>query len=306
MKRKNRWLALFLTAALSVSIVGCGSDDSSKSTTVAGTQASTANAETTEAEKQVEPLSAAKENMASVTSMDAQLVMEMNMNLKQGEQEQSLNTTTMMDVVAFTDPMRLKMEISVDAGEQQGTTSQSIYIDTSDDGISTLYMFDGANWLSQQVSTLELGEYDILADAESYVDDSLAYQASGTEQVDGKEAYKYTAVIKGDELKEALLSSGALDSLAFLGLDESQLGSMMDDLGEMTMTLWIDKETLYPVKYEMDMTKPMDTLMSNVLEAMGEQAAGLSFGYSKMVMTMTYFNFNAATDFSVPEEALGN
>lgn len=306
MKRKNRWLALLLTAALSVSIVGCGNNDSSKSTTVAGTQASTTNAETTEAEKQVEPLAAAKENMASVTSMDAQLVMEMEMNMSQGEQEQSLNATTTMDMITFTEPMRLKMEISVDAGEQQGTTSQSIYIDTSDDGISTLYMFDGANWQSQQVDTSDLGEYNILADAESYVDDSLGYQASGTEQVDGKDAYKYTAVISGEELKEALISSGALDSLASLGLDESQLGSMMDDLGEMTITLWIDKEALYPVKYEMDMTKPMDTLMSKVLEAMGEQAAGLSFGYSKMVMTMTYSNFNAATDFSVPEEALGN
>jgi len=305
MKKRNHWLALLLTATLSVSLIGCGGKSNTPNSTNQTSAQTSTQAPTTEPEKQIDPLTEAEENMKSVTNMDAQFIMEMDMNMSQGEQQQAIESTTTMDITAFSDPMRLKMEMTIDAGDQ-GSASQSIYVDTAEDGTSTLYLYDGANWVSQQVSSSDLSDYNFLSDAEGYVDKSMGYQDAGTEQVDGKDAYKYTAVITGDELKQELLSSGALDSLSSLGLDESQLEGMMDDLGEMTVALWIDASTLYPVKYEMDMTQPMDNLMAKVLEAMGDQAAGLSMGYSKMTMVMTFSNFNAATEFSIPEEALAS
>ena len=41
------------------------------------------------------------------------------------------------------------------------------------------------------------------------------------------------------------------------------------------------------LKYEMDMTDVMDALMGAVVEAMGEQAEGMSMSIPKMEMTMT-------------------
>ena len=81
---------------------------------------------------------------------------------------------------------------------------------------------------------------------------------------------------------------------------------MLDGLGEMTEYVWIDEATLYPVKYEVDMTDIMDALMVNLVEAMGEQAQGMSINIPKMKMTMECSNFNNATDFTIPEEAKAN
>ena len=81
---------------------------------------------------------------------------------------------------------------------------------------------------------------------------------------------------------------------------------MLDGIGELPINLWIDEATLYPVKYEMDMTEVMNTLMTNMVASMGEQAEGLTMSIPKMVISMTCKNFNAATDFEIPEEAKAN
>ena len=94
-----------------------------------------------------------------------------------------------------------------------------------------------------------------------------------------------------------------MNSVSQLGLDTTQVDSMLDGLGDLAINLWIDEATLYPVKYEIDMTDAMNTLMTNMVEAMGEQGEGVSMSIPKMTMSMTCSNYNAATDFTVPEEA---
>ena len=83
----------------------------------------------------------------------------------------------------------------------------------------------------------------------------------------------------------------------------NQLESLMDDVGELTEYVWIEESSLYPVKYESDMTQIMNKLLSSIVESMGEQAAGLTMSTSKMKISMTCFNFNNAADFTIPEEA---
>ena len=107
-------------------------------------------------------------------------------------------------------------------------------------------------------------------------------------------------------MKEAMLSSGALDSVSSLGLDSSQIDGMLDGLGEITTYVWIDEATLYPVKYQMDMTEAMNQLLVNMVEALGEQAEGISMNVPKLDMSMTCSNFNNVADFSIPEEAKAN
>ena len=121
--------------------------------------------------------------------------------------------------------------------------------------------------------------------------------------MDGANAFKYTGAITGDAMNETLLSSGALDSFSQLGIAESDLEGMMKDLGDIPVTLWIDEATMYPVKVETDMTDVMNKLMSNLIESMGDQAAGMSMSVPKLKITMTCSDFNSAADFEIPEEA---
>ena len=83
----------------------------------------------------------------------------------------------------------------------------------------------------------------------------------------------------------------------------NQLETNWGDIGELTEYVWIDKASLYPVKYEVDMTRIMDALVSSMIASLGEQAEGLEMSVSKMKVSMTCSNFNNAADFTIPEEA---
>lgn len=292
---KKKVLALVMAAVLTMSLAACGEGASG--------DAADGAAESTEAvSEEINPYEAALENMSAVTNLDAQMVMEMDMTVGADGEEQSVETSTTMDMVYFVDPVRMKIDMTMDMGEL-GSATQNVYAEVAEDGTYTMYLYDGANWMAQSVELADVEQYDARDSMIANMDSSYNYVAAGMEQVDGANAYKYTGVVTGDALNETLISSGALDSFSSLGIDESQLESMMTDLGEIQVTLWIDEESLYPVKYEMDMTAAMDKLMGNMMEAMGDQAAGFSISIPKLYVTMTCSDFNAATEFEIPEEA---
>lgn len=313
MKKRNRMVALMLAAVMSMSLAACGKsgNDSQPTGQDAGVEADadadaaaeSASEEAEAPEEETEdPFAAAQENMTSVTSLDAKTVMEMDMVVSADGQEQSVESVTTMDMSCFYEPLRMRMEMTVDAGEA-GSVSTTLYAETDESGTCTAYMNDGTGWQSQTVSAADLDQYDFSTDMNLYLTGDYGFEEARTEAVDGANAYKYTGAITGDEMKELMLASGAMNSVSQLGLDTTQVDSMLDGLGDLAINLWIDEATLYPVKYEIDMTDAMNTLMTNMVEAMGEQGEGVSMSIPKMTMSMTCSNYNAATDFTVPEEA---
>lgn len=267
------------------------------------TESTTGTQTENEIQSDADPMEAAMKNMESVTSMEAQMIMDMDMSVSANGQEQTLETSTVMDMVCFNDPLKIKVDMTMDMGVQQGTLDMKIYAEPTEDGTYVVYMYDGQNWSSNEVAASDLGEYDARSSMANYIGDGSLYTQEGTEQVNGANAYKYSYVLTEDEMKEAMLSSGALDSVSSIGLDASQVDGMLDGLGEVVTYVWIDEASLYPVKYEMDMTEVMDNLMVTMVEAMGEQTEGISIHFPKMKIVMTCFNFNNATDFTIPDEA---
>lgn len=300
---KRKFWALFLTAALALSVTACGSDSGAPAESSSQAEESAEAPAAEEEEAEVDPMEAALANMDTVNSMETKMVMNMDMVVSANGQEQSMESVTTMDMAWFNDPLKIKMEMTVEAAGE--STEMSVYGD-EEDGTYMMYVYDGSSWQSQEVGKADLGEFDARENMLSSIGDGSIYKAEGEEQVDGKNAYKYSYVMTGEETKQAMLSSGALDSVSSLGLDQSQLDGMLDGLGDITTYVWIDAETLYPVKYEMDMTDVMDALMVSLVEAMGEQAEGLSMNVPKMEIVMTCSNFDNVADFSVPDEAKAN
>lgn len=309
MKKRNRFLALILAAAVSVSMAACGNSSKDSETSgdagvetdaEAGSDAAAEDAEVP-AEEEVDPFAAAQENMKIITSLDASTVMEMDMVVSANGEEQSVESVTTMDMSCIYDPLQMSMDMTVDAGAA-GSMSTSIYIETTDDACMA-YVNDGSGWQSQEISVYDIDQYDFSTDMGLYITGDYNFQAEGKDEVNGASAYKYTGSITGDEMKELMLSSGAFDSVGQLGIDTSQIDSMLDGPGDLRIDLWIDEATLYPVKYEIDMTEQMNTLMSNMIDAMGEQAEGLSMSFPKMVISMTCTNYNSVTEIAVPEGA---
>ena len=321
---KKKFLALFLTAALAVSVTACGSDDS-KSTSAPADTTATADAGQSESEKKEEaakdaeeekkeeaeeakaevenPIEESLKRMAEVDSMEMKMVMNMDMSVEADGQKESVESVTTMDMECMTNPLKIKMEMEVDMGAA-GSQSMSIYGDVDESGNYVMYMFDGESWLAMQVSEFDLNAYNAQSSMEAQIGDTSVYVLEGTDKLNGADVYKYSYTMTGDEMKEALQEAGALDSLSDLGLSTSDAYGMLDGLGEIVTYVYVDAETYYPVQYEMDMTDVMDALYAAIIEAMGEQAEGLSMSVSKMELVMTCSNFNGISDITVPEEAL--
>lgn len=309
---KKKFLILILAVMLTVT--ACGGKDTSTSAeskeeqteenavSSEGEEEAEEEAEEADAPEQVGALTAAIENMSSVTNMEGQMVMEMDMEITADGQSQLIASVITMNMTVFDDPMKLKVEANADMGEE-GSVQQSIYGEVTEDGTAIIYIYDGEEWDSQVVGIADMMQYDAGSSMISLIDNESMYKLEGMEKVNGASAFKYSCATSGEELKQYILSTGALDSLASLGFDLNQLENLWGDIGELKEYVWIDKASLYPVKYEADMTQIMDSLMSSMIASLGEQAEGLEMGFSKMKVSMTCSNFNNAADFTIPEEA---
>lgn len=295
---KKKILMLLLAATLILSTTACGG----KKDDAASAESSETQTEEEAEVEEIDALAAAVENMEDVTNMEAQMVMDMSMEMSAEGESQAVDFITTMDMAFFSEPRKVKVIMTIDMGEL-GSAEQSIYGEVLEDGTGMLYLYDGASWQSMEVSAADLGQYDAGSSMLSLINSGSEYTLEGMEDVDGKNAYKYSCVTSGEEAKQMLLSSGATDSLSSLGVTTEQLESSIGDVGDITEYVWIDEATLYPVKYETDMTEAMDKLMAGVFESMGEQAQGMSMSIPKMKMSMTCSNFNSAADFEIPEEA---
>ncbi len=297
MKMRNKFLALLLAVSMSFSVSACGSSADNQGEGKPATEDTAKDQEET-----TDVYAAALEKMKEISSLNGKMNVEMDLNVEAAGQKQTMQTVTTMDMSCLYNPTRIKMDMDMDAGE--GTKiNMSVYAEMTDDGKYNMYMYDGANWQTQTVEAADIQQYDAAGNMTGYMQESYNFQDAGTEQIDGKDARKYTGVMTGDDMRAAILSTGTLNSLSSLGIDDSQVETMLKDLGELPITLWIDETDLYPVKYEMDMSNLLNSLMKGIMESAGEDAEGVSLEYTKAKIEMTCSDFNAVSEFSIPEEA---
>lgn len=298
MKKKNKLLALLLAATMSFSVSACGSADTGKKDDGKST---TENTDSNDS-KDIDYYASAVEKMKNVSSLNCKMVIDMEMKITAGDESQTMKSSTVSNMSCFYDPLKVKADMTVDTGEA-GKTDLSVYAEAAEDGNYTMYMYDGTNWMSQTVTMEDLSAYDAAGNMTDYLQDSYNFQDAGTEKINGKDARKYTGAMTGDDMREAITSTGALNSLSSLGIDESQVESMFKDLGDLPITMWIDEEECYPVKYELDMSSLMNALMANIMESMGEEAAGASIEFTQMHTEMNFSDLNAVEEFTIPDEA---
>lgn len=126
-----------------------------------------------------------------------------------------VESVTTMDMVCFSDPLRIKMDMSMDMGEQ-GSMNMQVYAEPSESGAFNVYMFDGQSWSTQETAESALAEYDARSSLMGYIGDGSLYKQEGTEQVNGVNTYKYSYVLKEEEMKQQIPDSGALLVQRFL------------------------------------------------------------------------------------------
>lgn len=285
MKQTNRTLrftAAALTLTLGLGLTACG-----------GTAPA---AETPE-----EVLTKAQEAMADVTSMGY----DMTMDLSMGAEGETLAISTVTRADTVLSPLSMKAEMEIDLGDLGETTSMTIYAKEQDGSYLTVVGTpDEAGQMTWQSSSMDaLGDLENLSGTDSlqlYLDSIQNFTQGESETVNGVEATRYDGVILGEDLSEVIAASGALSQLDSLGMGE--MSDLFTGMGDLPVSLWIAKETCYPVKYEMDLTEMMQSILDKTLSE--QLGADIGLTVEQAALSMTIRDINQVGEIEIPAEAL--
>ena len=282
MKWSKKFLAVAAAMTMAFAAAGCGGGDNS------------GNAGGSDSADVEALLTKAQETMAGVESMAT----EMNMEISMAMGEESIDMITNAKILTVNEPLKMQMDMSMDMGEM-GSQDMQMFAEEKDGQFVTYINMDGA-WYAQSATAESLAQYDADANMDLYLKNISGFSKTGEEDVNGKTASKIEGVLTGDAMKEAIQDSGALSSVENMGLSTEDMEALYSS--DLPLTMWIDADG-YVVKYEMDMTSMMNALMAGLIEASGEEAEGFSIEFPKVNLVMTCSDFNAVSEFEIPEEA---
>lgn len=276
MKWNKKFLAVAAAMAMAFTAVGCGGNAGSSDST------------------DVEALlTKAQETMDSVESM----AMDMDMAIGMAMGEESIDMVTSAKILAVSEPLKMKMDMSVDMGEM-GSQSMQMYAEEKDGQFLTYTNADGA-WYAQSVTADSLAQYNAEGNMDLYLKNISNFSKTGEEDINGVTASKIEGVLTGDAMKEAIEESGVLSSVENMGLSAEDIEAIYSS--DLPLAMWIDADG-YVVKYEMDMTAMMQTVMDQAMANAGEAAGDVKIEISKTTISMTCKDFNAV-EVEIPAEA---
>jgi len=248
-------------------------------------------------------LQQATENISKVNSMEYDMTTTMEMSMA----DETLAMDMAFHAVVFNDPMKLKMTMDVSSmGESMNMDMYMLQEGSS----YVMYTGSMGQWQKVTMSKAEMEEQLSTSDAQQsidlYVGNASNFKEMGHEDVEGVNALKIQGIISGDSLKEIIEGSGMLENL---GTDLDDMGTdlvkkIIDGIGDLPVTIWVDEEKLLPLKYELDMTDMAKSMYSVIFEEMGVSAEEAGLEVNNFFMSMTCRNFDSAEDFELPEEAL--
>ena len=173
-----------------------------------------------------------------------------------------------------------------------------------ENGGYTEYFNNGTEWykLSTQDADIMSG---IGADAiiKSFFVDSVDFRRVGEEERNGLKAARYEGRLEGEELVKLLESSGYLGSIASMSENQqSQIKKLFaKELKAVTVLVWLDEGSGYPVGFEVNMAQVLKALGESVAKSTGSGESQLNI--SEYVISMSLKNFNAVGDIVLPAEA---
>ena len=275
MKKLRKGLAVLLAVMMPLSMLACAKGNSP--------------------EELIEKAMLANEKLENCHA-DMDIVMDMTVE----GQKQATKMTASMDM--FSNPMKSKMSMSAEGQNIE------MYMDSS-----YVYMGMMGQWIKSPIQTAQMQQMDVKASMDLYLKNMDNFKLEEEEQVSGLDTYKISGVITGDSLEEVIESSGMMSEL------EQQLGynadmaamidKMVENIGDILVTIWIEKNDFTVIQYDVDMTNAMSIMMKSMEDALKDEIEeGKTIeDYVKVdqyTMRITMSQINAIEDFEIPAEAL--
>lgn len=246
----------------------------------------------------------AQEKLNEIKSMSYEMKMDMDM-AAEGE---TLKMTMTGNADCIVEPMAMQMDMTMDMGEL-GSMPMKMYAQDKD-GSYVIYsgMDVGTGtmtWTSQTLGSMEdLMQYDAQASMDLYISSADSFKENGTESINGAETVRYDGIISQEAMNEVMTASGVMKQFSALGMDTSEITEMLANLGDLPISIWVEKESGLPVQYTMDMTTMMQTMMEKALASEAAEGEDATVTVNKVLISMTMSNFNGVEKIVIPEEAL--
>lgn len=267
-----------------------------------------------------ELLMSAVTSVNSAKSFDMTTKLSGKMKIEIAKQSEDVDMAMNMTATRFSDPVKVKTVTNTEtAGTKQ--TSES-YVQKDGDNY-VVYTKANNAW-----SKANLGNVDDAMKQAGFEDFSSQFSGDVSKykkQEDKKEGDKsylvYNYTLSSEDIKGMMEGmSSSMSSLFGSGSDsEKLLDTIVKSMGNITMTIWIDRDEESIYKVECSLTEMMNKLFKGLLDEISKSAtknskdktsvdlaqalASAKFTASDMNMVSTYSNLNKAADFEVPAEA---
>lgn len=124
----------------------------------------------------------------------------------------------------------------------------------------------------------------------------------GEETVNGVRANRYDAMISGDGIKGLMDTVGLFTQLTQMGMEGSAMTALIDQIGDIPVTLWIDLENDTLVRYHFDMTQMVQNMIAYLMEQ-GLAGTGITIDVDDVQMDMEITGVNNIDTITIPEAA---
>ena len=253
-----------------------------------------------------------RNNLTGVTSMTYEMVTDMDLTML----DQPFPLTADLTGECLVSPMTMTANIHIDADGirlldarlfllQEGDVC-ALYAGMDTTGSGTL------TWTRKTTQNTELLEqFNVRANMDLYLENGNAFAYAGTEELGGVPVDRYDGVISQDVLSRVLASNGLQTVMGKLGIEDP--AAVLEGVGDLSLSIWVDPAVYLPVRYEMDLTSLSQHILDGLLvvpplNGGGSSEAGPDGGSDmtadRVVVTVNAGSYNDAASIQLPLEAL--
>lgn len=265
--------------------------------------------------------------MQKLNSLRTDLDVDFGMSVSMFGESMDLNMDLNGTVDLNTSPIRGKADMNV----SMENTTEKILIYFEKEG-SSLILYtspDGGNtWTKTEADASEGSKISISKESlAALIQLGKSFEATGTETVRGSEAVVYSGILHwADFITDDMQAR-------FLKAIEDEMGKALEtevdlsevdlrELGDIPLTLCLDKKSSMPVKFSADLTETVRNIMPVILNVVMKSVVnqsglgaiaglggidlgmlGVDFDVRELVVTAELYDFDAVGEITIPAEA---
>ena len=288
MRKKKRLLVPFAATLFLLLLAGCGSTKANPADT--------------------EAVAAAMERFGACQSFTLLQMTDCEETVLADGKKEVYDSTIRLELSLITAPeLRMKMEtahiLRYDGNEiERGSLSYLV----PEGGGYTEYFLEGGQWYKVSTDNADalsgIGT-DLVANA-FYINE-IAFGKAGEEELESGPAIRYEGALGGESLLSMLGATGYLDRIS--QMSENQQAkireNLMEDLDDVTVMVWVDEGSGYPVRFSVSLTGILKDLDASIAKSLGQQVKAGQEGITGYEITMTLRDFDAVETITPPPEA---